>query len=1086
MAGTATELPVSVDKTAAACLFGGYLRKRYSSSVYMGSWRFCVLQGARLRWYRSKESAETDSQLRGEVWVQAVEPWDGRAAFVRYPHAFAVRTTSKRLLLCSAESARERDRWLQQLELSLQLQHAKSSGSADMLPAAPATNSSNNSGDDGGRRIVPAPALTDSSTASLPPPTPCAFPSALVGERPAAGSDETSVMSAPSDLTYGQALAVGDAGCAECCVRFRALVARRVVCGSCARAFCTRHCSNGVRLQHLGLRAARRCCDHCAQRQEFIGYLRTTKRFLGPMASRGISMDALVARTDAAAAARRGQGGDMLASTLHKLRRGPMTLNRTIKILYQTRKKPHLFRVACERLPFYAETCVDRVENLWYQLLHLVQCLDAEPAPRCGAQLFYLQRYLRAICRRSPRIALQTIWHAQASVGDGSSHNLHPHTLLSLLGFIYPKTTAPESSHMFSIWKDLVLADCPEHQLAQILADLRQINADMEKLISLEPDSMMERWLNAKNVPQFENRAAELAASGNELCEFQSSILYDSLEVDGSSVSDDTLGTGIESLVLEQVSFVQSLAAISERLRHIQPVSDRGKYLAGELETLNNTLQSSALYPLSAASDELYQVVRIPPTEGKVFSTKMRAPTLIFVETVPVQSSGAIGLDDADTDRLRPFVCSSHPRNSTFFESAVLDEIEASVVSSSGETMLSPCSSSTIATPTPTNTVPGPVSCPDDLTPLHGTDPSSYAAEGDGERGGGLGRHMTLPTSIRNTSAPASSRRHSSMMPHLPQPSRGSKMGAGARAGRRGVENFVYDSKVFGESWEERKARIQSESPMGKLPGWNLFSVIVKTNDDLRQEVFTMQLIHKLKSIFEFEAPHLWLRTYRIVATGSNIGLLETITDACSLDHLKKTFAGGNLSDYFRSVYGEPSSPEFIAAQRRFIESMAAYSIVSYVLLLKDRHNGNILLSAEGRVIHIDFGFILGIAPGGMFSVEDAPFKLTKEMVDVMGGLGSPGYKRFRHCLCEGFSVLQKYQSEIAALLQTTGQHSPFPCFHGAKLARVIADMRTRLCVGQSWRDIRHRVDQLLRKSYNAWGTRQYDSFQLRSNNIHP
>ncbi|GMF24272.1 unnamed protein product [Phytophthora fragariaefolia] len=637
---------------------------------------------------------------------------------------------------------------------------------------------------------------------------------------------------------------------------------------------------------------------------------------------------------------------------------------------------------------------------------------------------------------------------------------------------------------MFSIWKDLVFADCPEHQLAQILANLRQINADMEKLISLEPDSMIERWLNAKNVPQFENSADELAASGIELCEFQSSILYDSLQVEGSSVSESSPGAGIESLVLEQVSFVQSLAAISERLRHIQPVSDRGKYLADELETLNNTLQSSALYPLSAASDELYQVVRIPPTEGKVFSTKMRAPTLIFVETVPVQSAGEIGLDDADTDRLRPFVCSSHPRNSTFFESAVLDGIEASVVSSGGETMLSPCSSSTLATPTPTSTVAGPASCADDL---QGSESSLNTLDGDSERDGVSGRrHMTLPCSGGNASAPPSNRRHSSMMPHLPQPSRGSKIGAGARSGRLGVENFVYDSKVFGESWEERKSRIQSESPMGKLPGWNLFSVIIKTNDDLRQEVFTMQLIHKLKSIFEFETPHLWLRTYRIVATGANIGLLETITDACSLDHLKKTFAGDNLSEYFRSVYGDPSSPEFIAAQRRFIESMAAYSIVSYVLLLKDRHNGNILLSAEGRVIHIDFGFILGIAPGGMFSVEDAPFKLTKEMVDVMGGLGSPGYKRFRRCLCEGFSVLQKYQSEIAALLQTTGQHSPFPCFHGAKLARIIAELRIRLCVGLSQRDIQHRVDHLLRKSYNAWGTRQYDSFQLRSNNIQP
>uniref|UniRef100_A0AAV1UE15 1-phosphatidylinositol 4-kinase n=1 Tax=Peronospora matthiolae TaxID=2874970 RepID=A0AAV1UE15_9STRA len=1021
----------------------------------MGSWRFCVLQGARLRWYRSQQTAETDSQLRGEVWVQSLEPWDGRSAFARTAaHAFAIRTTSKRLLLCAAQTPLDAARWRHALETALT--QAKSSV-RDLQSRVP---------DDGGRRIVPSERRRRPSTPrdAFPIDRPTDAPSSVTS-----GSDHDRVQK-----TVGTALR-GDSGCNECGTRFRSLVARRVVCGSCARAFCGKHCSGGVRLEHLGLRAVRRCCDHCVQRQEFIRYLKIMTRVLGPLAGKGASMDALMAAT-------RTEEDVRGLMTMEKLRRQPMTLNRTIKILYQTRKKPQLFRVACERLPFYTETCVDRVENLWYQLLHLVQCLDAEPKPRCALQLFYLQRYIRAICRRCPRIALQTIWHVQASAADGRCHNLHPHTLLSLLGFIYPNTTLPESSHMLSVWKDLVFADCPEHQLAQILADLRQVNADMEKLISLEPESMMERWLNAKTRLQFEQCAAELAASGIEVCEFQSSILYDSLEIEGSDQSDDLPGSGINSLVLEQVSFVQSMAAISERLRHIQPVSDRGKYLAGELKTLNSTLQSSALYPLSAASDELYQVVRIPPAEGKVFSTKMRAPTLIFVETVPVQRADAFGLDAYDADRLRPFVFSSQPCNSTFFESVVFDEIEASGVSLSGDTMMSPCTSSRLATHTPTSTLTGYVSCPGDMVPQQACSHSANVskrvtdkqASGPGCNGG---PQMHQPKNGREASAFVNGKRRTG---------RGSKMGGGARTGHSGVENFVYDSKVFGESWEERKARIQKESPMGKLPGWNLFSVIIKTNDDLRQEVFTMQLIHKLKSIFEFEAPHLWLRTYRIVATGANIGLLETITDACSLDHLKKTFPGGNLFEYFRSVYGDVSGPEFIAAQRRFIESLAAYSIVSYVLLLKDRHNGNILLSSEDRIIHIDFGFILGIAPGGMFSVEDAPFKLTKEMMDVMGGVGSSGYARFRGCLVEGFVALQKYHSEITALLQTTGQHSPFPCFNGAKLGRVVADLRTRLCVGCSRQEIRHRVDYLLRKSYNAWGTRQYDSFQLRSNNIYP
>ena len=87
----------------------------------------------------------------------------------------------------------------------------------------------------------------------------------------------------------------------------------------------------------------------------------------------------------------------------------------------------------------------------------------------------------------------------------------------------------------------------------------------------------------------------------------------------------------------------------------------------------------------------------------------------------------------------------------------------------------------------------------------------------------------------------------------------------------------------------------------------------------------------------------LYLRAYEILATGPNCGLIEFINDAVSIDEIHKKGDGITILDYFVVKHGgskgSVKSKRFKLAQKNFCNSLAAYSLVQYVLQVKDRHN---------------------------------------------------------------------------------------------------------------------------------------------------
>ena len=60
-----------------------------------------------------------------------------------------------------------------------------------------------------------------------------------------------------------------------------------------------------------------------------------------------------------------------------------------------------------------------------------------------------------------------------------------------------------------------------------------------------------------------------------------------------------------------------------------------------------------------------------------------------------------------------------------------------------------------------------------------------------------------------------------------------------------------------------------------------------------------------------------------------------------------------DLLDFFAAKYGGEDTVEFQRARLNFIQSMAAYSVACYILQIKDRHNGNIMIDADGHIVHV-------------------------------------------------------------------------------------------------------------------------------------
>ncbi|CEP18105.1 hypothetical protein [Parasitella parasitica] len=561
-----------------------------------------------------------------------------------------------------------------------------------------------------------------------------------------------------------------------------------------------------------------------------------------------------------------------------------------------------------------------------------------------------------------------------------------------------------------------------------------------------------------------------------------------------------------------EMQFVLALVDIATRLV-MMPKEARMSALHAELTLLNHNLPAEICLPLwcpaTAERPHHHRVVRISPSDAVVLNSAERTPYLLMIEV----------LDDEinfENDGYNSALYRAARRKYSNHKSAMSTSSSTTTVSSSSS------SSSSIIISRSQNDKRS--STPVKVTVLNTNDSSrsnnssrrnSRSADDYAERMR-TAAVMLAQLQPPNTAAPYKQNTdqirqriikemialEEQRMQKMKTEGVGSGVGGGGGEGAGGdmledeqriawvVNKEDPSAAVLSEDWETKKARLRQASPYGHLPNWRLISVIVKQGADLRQEQFAIQLIREMQRIWEDTGVDVWVKYFRVLVTSDSSGLIETLKNTISIHSIKKdAYTRGwneqgavfTLYDYFEKLWGPPDSDEFIKAQDAFMRSLAGYSIACYVLQIKDRHNGNLLIDEAGHLIHIDFGFMLSNSPGSV-GFEMAPFKLPQEYIDILGGVHGEKFAEYKALMKAAFLSVRKHSENILLLTEMMRKDSKLPCFQNGDM--TVLQLRDRFQLQLTEPQAEEFVDKLIMSSCCNVFTRLYDTFQYYSQGI--
>lgn len=193
----------------------------------------------------------------------------------------------------------------------------------------------------------------------------------------------------------------------------------------------------------------------------------------------------------------------------------------------------------------------------------------------------------------------------------------------------------------------------------------------------------------------------------------------------------------------------------------------------------------------------------------------------------------------------------------------------------------------------------------------------------------------------------------------------------------------------------------------------NIYRNLMFKKEDIRKDQIILNIIQLMDIILKHDNINIPIIIYKVIPTSCNSGLIDLVPNS---ETLFEIFEKGSINNFLHKYNKHKSIDE---VSQTYTKSLAFWTVVTHLLGIGDRHMDNIMITHDGILFHIDYGFVLGYESKPLSS----NIRVGEKLLEPMGGNDS--YHHFKDICSQIFLSLRKHYNLFFTLLLSLSDYDP-------------------------------------------------------------